>query len=199
MKINVSRFLWALLVVAYFINFFYNLFWDLGNPFPFISFVSMALILLWLGTEYYFHALFFQSNLVKNLHPLLRAAFATFFYLFIILSIYDMGWVLKTRFPIPIEILGFLLIAAGIYIRVEVLIHDKKKIFSSNFYKWVKHPRYTGMILIVIGIPLAMNSLLALLLVPAGIIIILVEVLYEDKILAFNNIKPQFYILPWIK
>jgi protein-S-isoprenylcysteine O-methyltransferase Ste14 len=81
----------------------------------------------------------------------------------------------------PIFILGILLMATGIalrqwavallgrYFTTNVRVHTDQAVIDSGPYRWVRHPSYTGLLLTLIGIGLALGnwaSLLVLIVVP---------------------------------
>jgi protein-S-isoprenylcysteine O-methyltransferase Ste14 len=87
----------------------------------------------------------------------------------------------------PIFVLGVLLMAAGIALRqwavavlgrfftIDVRVHPGQTVVDRGPYRWVRHPSYTGMIIIFVGIGLALGNwaaLATLLVVPtAGLVV----------------------------
>jgi protein-S-isoprenylcysteine O-methyltransferase Ste14 len=92
--------------------------------------------------------------------------------------------------------LGLALMAAGTFLRqwavvtlgrfftVEVRVQPDQTVVDRGPYRWVRHPSYTGMILFLVGVGLALTnwaSLLVLALVPtAGL---LVRIRSEERVL----------------
>jgi protein-S-isoprenylcysteine O-methyltransferase Ste14 len=93
------------------------------------------------------------------------------------------GFVLASSVPsaaIPdarwaLFVLGLILMCTGIAIRqwaivtlgnfftVDVRVHPGQTVIEGGPYRWVRHPAYTGLILTIIGIGLALGNWLALL------------------------------------
>jgi protein-S-isoprenylcysteine O-methyltransferase Ste14 len=82
----------------------------------------------------------------------------------------------------PIFFVGLLLMSAGIVIRqwavlllgryftTDVRVHDEQTVIERGPYRWVRHPAYSGLLLTLAGIGLALGSwaaLAAMVLVPA--------------------------------
>jgi protein-S-isoprenylcysteine O-methyltransferase Ste14 len=87
----------------------------------------------------------------------------------------------------PVFILGLALMAAGIVIRhwavrtlgrfftVDVRVHADQPVVERGPYRWVRHPAYSGLIIFLVGLGLALTnwaSLALLILLPtAGLVI----------------------------
>ncbi|KAH7921619.1 hypothetical protein BV22DRAFT_1132127 [Leucogyrophana mollusca] len=66
----------------------------------------------------------------------------------------------------PISVIGVILVAAGAFIRVhcfkelgqlftfDLTIQPEHKLVTSGFYKYVRHPSYTGSLMLIVGITL---------------------------------------------
>jgi protein-S-isoprenylcysteine O-methyltransferase Ste14 len=92
--------------------------------------------------------------------------------------------------------LGLLLMAGGAFVRqwavftlgrfftVEVRVQPNQTVVDRGPYRWVRHPSYTGMILFLVGVGLALTnwvSLVVLAVVPtAGV---LVRIRSEERVL----------------
>lgn len=184
-----GRLLWTVFVVAYLINFSRNLFSDVAPQgqaaIPIIYFV---LWLVWLGIEFYFRALFFQSSLVPHFNPWLKAGFAIYFYGLHGLASWDAFAGTQIRFAYPLfNVIGLLIFALGIGIRLWslVVIRSKErpaKILSSPPWRMTSHPRYVGMLLIMFAVPLVFFSPWAMLAtVVVGLPLWYAEIRFEER------------------
>jgi protein-S-isoprenylcysteine O-methyltransferase Ste14 len=104
---------------------------------------------------------------------------------------YRFGW---SRVPALVSLMGDGLIALGLYINVLVFkantygasniqVEDGQKVISSGPYALIRHPMYMGVLVMMIGIPLALGSfwgLLVLALISSGLIW---RILDEEKAL----------------
>ncbi len=89
-----------------------------------------------------------------------------------------------------IATIGLLIFILGIVIRwvsilqlkkeftVDVAIHADHQLKTDGFYTYVRHPSYSGLLLICLGLSIAMNSLLSIL----GILPVVFAVLYRIKV-----------------
>ena len=97
----------------------------------------------------------------------------------------------------PIFVVGVALMATGIAIRqwailllgklftTDVRVHSDQQVIDSGPYRWVRHPSYTGLLMIFAGIGLALGNwaaLAALLLLPASGLVYRIRV--EERALA---------------
>ena len=101
------------------------------------------------------------------------------------------GW---SQVPAPICLVGDVLVAVGLilvslvaiqnsYAAANVQVEGGQKIVSTGLYGVVRHPMYTGSLIMLAGIPLALGSYWGLLtVVPAGVSLAL-RVRDEEKLL----------------
>jgi protein-S-isoprenylcysteine O-methyltransferase Ste14 len=159
-----GRLAWTLFVVIYLINFTRNLFADIAGAEAAIPIIYFVFWVLWLGVEFYLEALFYQSSLVPEFNPWLKAAFAVYYYALQGLAPWDAFGGTEIRFLHPLfSIIGLLVMAAGIFIRVWSLITIQTKktpgeILNSRPWQITRHPRYMGMLLIMFAAPLVFFS-----------------------------------------
>lgn len=88
---------------------------------------------------------------------------------------------------VPVFILGLVLMCAGIALRqwavvllgrfftVDVRVHPDQPVVERGPYRWVRHPAYTGMLLTLLGMGLALGNwaaLTVLIVVPAAGIVV---------------------------
>jgi len=103
------------------------------------------------------------------------------------------GW---SQVPLPVKILGFILFVVSVawsarvakentYLSriVEIQKDRGHKVITSGPYRFVRHPMYLGSIVYLIGIPLALGSLYALIPSALCIILLIIRTRLEDKTL----------------
>lgn len=101
------------------------------------------------------------------------------------------GW---SRVPTAICLLGDVLVAVGLgvvmlvviqnsYAAVTVRVEEGQKLASTGLYGLVRHPMYTGNLIVMIGTPLALGSYWGLVFVVAGLIVLAVRIRDEEKLL----------------
>lgn len=101
------------------------------------------------------------------------------------------GW---SDVPTAISVAGAVLVAAGIGLAMLVLIQNSyaaatvqveadQKIVSTGLYGRVRHPMYSGSVMVMVGIPLTLGSYWALLLVIPGLLTFASRIHDEEKML----------------
>ncbi|MCA0931346.1 isoprenylcysteine carboxylmethyltransferase family protein [Lutimonas saemankumensis] len=129
----------------------------------------------------------------KILSPLMAVSMT--FPLFVVAGLdHRFGW--SPEFPAWLNILGFILIVLGYSFAGWALIENRffssvvriqtdrgHTVCDSGPYKFVRHPGYTGNILALPGIVLALGSLWTIIPVIAALIIAVVRTILEDKTL----------------
>jgi hypothetical protein len=93
--------------------------------------------------------------------------------------------------------MGLLLICAGALLSFATLkqrkvigIQDVKEgLITSGFYRYFRHPIYTGIMLVSLGLPLAMRNLEGLLMFPAIFFIHFTEAINEER----NDMRARFH------
>lgn len=186
-KIEWKRLLWISFTVLYLSNFTKNFLIDTTNGRFLIPLIFYIMIFLWLGIEYYFRSLFFQSGIFTDFNPILRTAFAVFFYSFLAISTWD--FINSDKLFLPISLLGLFVIGIGIYIRTKALlvqVRCKKieNLFREKIYKIARHPRYIGMLFIIIATPLVFMSWRGAVILLIGVLLTVTQMKYEEKVLS---------------
>jgi len=105
------------------------------------------------------------------------------------------GW--SPAFPLWIKIVGGLLLIPSIYLierttmentylSTLVRIQDDRKqhVISTGVYGFVRHPLYLGCLLMMIGAPLLLGSLYALIITLIGLVMIMFRIVGEERMLA---------------
>ncbi len=101
------------------------------------------------------------------------------------------GW---SQVPTAICLIGDVLVAVGLilvglvviqnsYAAATVQVEGDQKIVSTGLYGMVRHPMYTGSVIMMIGIPLALGSYWGLLTVVPAAIVLALRIRDEEKLL----------------
>ena len=108
-------------------------------------------------------------------------------------SAYDhrVGW---SAVPTAVCLIGDALVVAGLtigmlvvvqnsYAAANVRVEESQSVVSRGLYGLVRHPMYVGNIILMVGIPLALGSYWALIIVIPGLLVLAVRILDEEKML----------------
>ncbi len=101
------------------------------------------------------------------------------------------GW---SPVPAAICLVGDVLVAVGLGVVAVVIIHNSyaaatvrvaegQKVVSTGLYGMVRHPMYTGNVIMMIGIPLALGSYWGLVFVAPGVIALIARIRDEERLL----------------
>jgi protein-S-isoprenylcysteine O-methyltransferase Ste14 len=91
-------------------------------------------------------------------------------------------------------VVGDVLVAVGLgvvavvivqnsYAAATVRVKEGQKVVSTGLYGLVRHPMYTGNVIMMIGIPLALGSYWGLIFVAPGVIVLVARIRDEEKLL----------------
>ncbi|MCV7099114.1 methyltransferase family protein [Mycobacterium palustre] len=110
-----------------------------------------------------------------------------------VLSAFDhrMGW---STVPPWLSVLGDVLVVVGLSIAMLVVVENSyaaatvtvesgQRVVSGGLYKFVRHPMYVGNVVMMMGIPLALDSYWALLFLVPGFAVLVFRILDEEKLL----------------
>jgi protein-S-isoprenylcysteine O-methyltransferase Ste14 len=111
----------------------------------------------------------------------------------IVLSVLDhrFGW---SPAPAPVSLIGEALVAIGLGVIVLVIIQNgyaaaninveaDQTVVSTGLYGLVRHPMYIGAIIMMVGIPLALGSFWALVVLIPALMVLAFRILDEEKVL----------------
>jgi len=128
--------------------------------------------------------------------PLQRIVIAALFICFpamFVVSALDhrFGW---SPVPASISLVGDVLVAVGLgiamlvviqngYAAVNVTVEAGQQLVSTGLYGLVRHPMYTGNVILMLGIPLALGSYWGLILVIPGLIVLAMRIRDEEDLL----------------
>ncbi|MBV8179332.1 MAG: isoprenylcysteine carboxylmethyltransferase family protein [Mycobacterium sp.] len=101
------------------------------------------------------------------------------------------GW---SPVPASISIVGDVLVAVGLsvamlvviqngYAAVNVTVEVGQHLVSTGLYGLVRHPMYTGNVILMVGVPLALGSYWGLVLVIPGLIVLALRIRDEEDLL----------------
>lgn len=101
------------------------------------------------------------------------------------------GW---SSVPTAVSVLGDIMVAIGLggamlvifqnrYAAATITIEEGQTLATSGLYGIVRHPMYSASLVMMVGMPLALGSYWALLVVALGTILLIVRILDEEKML----------------
>jgi protein-S-isoprenylcysteine O-methyltransferase Ste14 len=104
---------------------------------------------------------------------------------------YRFGWSLA---PAAVSVVGDVLVAVGLSLSMLVIVENSyaaanvtveagQQLVSTGLYGLVRHPMYTGNVLLMLGIPLALGSYWGLFLVVLGIVVLVLRIRDEEELL----------------
>jgi protein-S-isoprenylcysteine O-methyltransferase Ste14 len=101
------------------------------------------------------------------------------------------GW---SQVPAALSAIGDVLVAVGLGVAMLVIIQNSyaaanvrvdsgQTLVSTGLYGLVRHPMYTGNVVLMLGIPLALGSYWGLLLLIPGMLVLVLRIRDEEKLL----------------
>jgi protein-S-isoprenylcysteine O-methyltransferase Ste14 len=101
------------------------------------------------------------------------------------------GW---SQVPTPVVLIGDLLVAIGLVMAMLVVeqnshaaatvrVEAEQAVVSTGLYGIVRHPMYVGGLMMMFGMPLALDSYWGLLAVLPGLVVLIMRILDEEKLL----------------
>lgn len=110
-----------------------------------------------------------------------------------VVSVFDhrLGW---SAVPTPVCLLGDALVAIGLtlamvvviqngYAAANVTVEAGQTLVSTGLYGLVRHPMYTGNVILMVGVPLALGSYWGLVFVVPGLIVLVLRIRDEERLL----------------
>lgn len=102
------------------------------------------------------------------------------------------GW---SNMPAGLSVLGDIMLAAGLgttmlvvfqnrYAAATITIEEGQPVVTTGLYRIVRHPMYSASVVMMIGMAFALGSYWALLAVLAGVLLLVVRILDEEKMLS---------------
>ena len=115
------------------------------------------------------------------------------FFALLVVSAFDhrFGW---SNVPTAVVLIGDVLVAVGLGITMQVVVQNNyaaanitveagQKVVSTGLYGLVRHPMYFGGLVMLIGIPLALDSYWGLLVLVPSVILLAARIFDEEKAL----------------
>jgi len=122
------------------------------------------------------------------------------------------------RFPLLLKIIGTILLIPAFYLLIRATIENpylstvvriqsdrQQKVISTGIYSIVRHPQYLGIILLIIGGPFLLSSIIGLIAGVCIVIIIVLRIKGEEKMLIDELVgyleyreKVKYRLLPGI-
>lgn len=123
------------------------------------------------------------------------------------------GW---SQLPAPVSVIGDVLVAIGLvvamlviiqngYAAANVRVEEGQTLVSTGLYGLVRHPMYTGNVVLMLGVPLALGSYWGLLLLIPGMIVLALRIRDEEDLLTHElsgyrdyTQKVRYRLLPYV-
>lgn len=124
---------------------------------------------------------------------LIAVIFVCFPAMFVVSALdHRFGW---SSVPAAVSLVGDVLVASGLildmvviiqnsYAAVNVVVESGQRLVSSGLYGLVRHPMYTGNVILMLGVPLALGSYWGLVFVIPGLIVLILRIRDEEDLLA---------------
>lgn len=101
------------------------------------------------------------------------------------------GW---SAVPTAVSVIGLVLVAVGLtitmlvtiqngYAAANITVESGQQLSSTGWYGFVRHPMYFGNVILMIGVPLALGSYWALLIVIVGLAVLALRINDEEALL----------------
>jgi protein-S-isoprenylcysteine O-methyltransferase Ste14 len=101
------------------------------------------------------------------------------------------GW---SQVPMPVVVIGDLLVAFGLGMATTVVnqnsfaaatirVEADQPLISTGLYGLVRHPMYTGALIMIVGMPLALDSYWGLVTLVPGVAVLALRIADEEKLL----------------
>lgn len=101
------------------------------------------------------------------------------------------GW---SQMPSWLSVLGNLMVAVGLgmamlvvyqnrFAAANIVVEDEQQLVTTGLYGIVRHPMYSGSVIMLIGIPLALGSYWALILAVVSLVLLVIRILDEETML----------------
>ncbi len=123
------------------------------------------------------------------------------------------GW---SQVPAALSVIGDVLVAAGLglamlvivqnsYAAANVRVESGQTLVSTGLYGLVRHPMYTGNVVLMLGIPLALGSYWGFLLLIPGMLVLVLRIRDEEELLTHElsgyrdyTQRVRYRLLPYV-
>jgi protein-S-isoprenylcysteine O-methyltransferase Ste14 len=145
---------------------------------------------------------------------LIAVIFVCFPAMFVVSALdHRFGW---SPVPAAVSLVGDVLVASGLildmlviiqnsYAAVNVVVEAGQRLVSSGLYGLVRHPMYTGNVILMLGVPLALGSYWGLVFVIPGLIVLVLRIrdeegLLEEELPGYSEYEQQVHyrLLPYL-
>ncbi|MGH9207106.1 MAG: methyltransferase family protein [Acidimicrobiales bacterium] len=133
---------------------------------------------------------FAETRMVQKV--IISVVFVAFMAMFAVSALdHRFGW---SPVPATVSLVGDVLVAIGLGLAMAVIIQNSyaaanvtveadQKLVSTGLYGIVRHPMYTGNVVMMVGVPLALGSYWGLLFLIPGLIVLAVRIRDEEELL----------------
>ncbi|MGH3552353.1 MAG: methyltransferase family protein, partial [Mycobacterium sp.] len=133
---------------------------------------------------------FAETRMVQKV--IISVVFVAFMAMFVVSALdHRFGW---SPVPATVSLVGDVLVAIGLGLAMAVIIQNSyaaanvtveadQKLVSTGLYGIVRHPMYTGNVVMMVGVPLALGSYWGLLFLIPGLIVLAVRIRDEEELL----------------
>ena len=101
------------------------------------------------------------------------------------------GW---SQVPPTVVLIGFVLVAVGLgiavfvvlqnaYASANVAVRSNQEVVSTGLYGLVRHPMYLGVLILMVGAPLALGSYWGLVVLVPTLMVLAMRIVDEEKVL----------------
>lgn len=123
---------------------------------------------------------------------LITVVFISFPVMFVVSALdHRFGW---SPVPAPVSVIGDVLVAIGLglamlviiqnsYAAANVRVESGQQLVSTGLYGLVRHPMYTGNVVLMLGIPLALGSYWGFFLLIPGMLVLVLRIFDEEELL----------------
>jgi protein-S-isoprenylcysteine O-methyltransferase Ste14 len=80
--------------------------------------------------------------------------------------------------------IGMIVVAQNSYAAANITVEADQTVVSTGLYSLVRHPMYFGVLVMLVGVPLALGSYWALVIVPIDAVLFAIRIFDEEKALA---------------
>lgn len=134
---------------------------------------------------------------VKEQRAIMKVAYVFFFAAFLVPGLdFRFGWTREWAGGVPLwlKIVSLAMVLAGTLLTYRVMdvnryaartvrVEAGQKVISTGPYRWVRHPMYSGIVVMMLFAPLALGSYVALPFFALTIPVLVVRLLNEEKVL----------------
>lgn len=138
-----------------------------------------------------------RSGPTAETRPVQKLASVGYVVVFAVMAVvsaldYRFGW---SQVPVAVVVVGEILVATGLgfavfavlqnsYASANVVVGSGQEVVSTGLYGLVRHPMYLGVLIMMIGAPLALGSYWGLVMVAPTVAVVAIRIADEEKLLS---------------